>query len=125
MRSGVISACHVHKEVEGIRIRKRHRLAVRFAVSICLICLSLANRLDSLQLVSTTAGLVVLVLVTDLLGSTCMNDSIWRDKRTCNYSAECRLRRKDLEDAVKTGQMVNVEELEMPDGGEKGFYELS
>lgn len=118
--------CHVHKEVEGIRIRKRHRLAVRFAVAICLICLPLADRLDSLQLVSTTTGLIVLVLITDLLGSTCINESFWRDERTCSYSAECRLRRKDVEDAAKSGQVVHVQELaKQGEGGEKGFYELS
>ena len=94
-------------------------------MAICLICLPLAGRLDSLQLVATTTGLVVVVLVTDLLGSTCMHDSFWHDKGICSYSADCGSRRKDLEDAAISGQMVDVEELARRDTGEKGFYELS
>lgn len=66
-----------------------------------------------------------MVLITDLLGSTCHSDSFWREKRTCNYSAECRLPREDVENAAKSGQVVKVEELAKQESGEKGFYDLS
>lgn len=91
----------------------------------CLICLPLTDRLDSLQLVSTTAGLIILVLITDLLGSTCMHDSFWREKRTCKDSAEYRLPRKDVENAVKSGQSVKGQEGAKRESGEIELYELS
>ena len=122
---GGISMTHEHKEVKGQRIGKRLRLTVRFAVALVLICLPLTQHLDSLRLISTTTGLVVSVLLVDLYGSTCVSESFWQDKRKCKYSAECRLRKKDLETAVKSGARVNVEELARQDLGEKGVHSFN
>ena len=108
-----------------MRIKKRHRLAVRFCVAIILICLPLAEKLDSLQLIATTTGLVVFVLAVDLYGLSRVQDPFWRDKSNCKYSAECILHKRDIETAVKIGAVVNVEELAKQDLGEKGFFDLS
>lgn len=124
-QSGIISLSHVHKEFEGQRIRKRHRLALRFAVAIIFICLSFQEHLTSLGLIATTTGLTVLVLATDLLGSTCVHEGFWQEKRSCSYAADCKVRKEDIENAAKTGELVKVQELAKDEKAtEKGFYDL-
>ncbi|KZF20755.1 hypothetical protein L228DRAFT_284697 [Xylona heveae TC161] len=44
-------------------------------------------RLNSLELVATTTGLVVLVLVVELLGSACVHESFWGCRKKCCYTA--------------------------------------
>lgn len=113
---------HVHKEFDGQRIAKKYRLAVRIAVAIILICLPLTHSLNSLQLVSTTTGLIVFTLIVDLYGSTSVQDRFWKDMSTCKYSADCHMKKKDVESAIKTGQVIEVEELSKGIKGEKGAY---
>ncbi|KAL8873778.1 MAG: hypothetical protein Q9174_000817, partial [Haloplaca sp. 1 TL-2023] len=114
----IISLCHVHKKFEGQRLTKRCRLALRVAVAIIIICLPLAESLNSLELVSTTVGLIGLVLLVDLYGCTFVGESFLRDGRKCKYWADCpKKRRRALEEAVKTGATVNVEELAMDEKG--------
>ncbi|KAL8694735.1 MAG: hypothetical protein Q9218_000661 [Villophora microphyllina] len=114
----VISFCHVHKKFEGQRVTKRSRLALRVAVATVIVCLPLAESLSSLQLISTTTGLVGLVLAFDLYGCTYVGESFLRDGRKCKYWADCpRKRRRALEEAMKTGAMVNVEELAVDEKG--------
>ncbi|KAL8665487.1 MAG: hypothetical protein Q9202_002192 [Teloschistes flavicans] len=114
----VISFCHVHKKFEGQRVTKRSRLGLRVAVVVVIICLPLAESLNSLQLVSTTTGLIGLVLAFDLYGCTYVGESFLRDGRKCKYWADCpRKRRRALEEAIKTGAMVNVEELAVDEKG--------
>ena len=122
---GGIAMTHEHKDIKGQRVLKRHRLAFRFLISIIMICLPLAKSLDSLRFVSITCALTVLVLCVDLYGSTCIHDSLWRGDRKCRYSAECRLRRRDIEEAVKTGAVVDVEDLAGKNLGEKGYLHLN
>ena len=91
---------------------KRFRLAFRVTIGVVLICLPLADNLNSLDLISTTMGLVFLVLVVDLYGCTFAGESIWRDGRRCRYWADCpKKRRRALQEAMKSGNMVNVEEF--------------
>lgn len=91
---------------------KRSRLALRVAVAVVLICLPLAESLNSLELISTTTGLVFLVLVFDLYGCTFVGESLFRDGSKCKYWADCpRRRRRALEDAMKNGTIVNIEQL--------------
>ena len=116
---------HVHKDVAGARIRKSHRLFVRFAVAIILVCLSTARSLNSLQLVATVTGLVVFVLVVDLAGLSMKGVSLFGRGGRCAYTADCPMRKKDLEHAVKTGQTVKIEAMSDKKNGEKGLYELS
>ena len=119
--TGVISLCHIHKESSGdrIRIKKRTRLANRFAVCIILFCLPVVHWLNSLQLVSITTGLVVWVLLLELWGMSCPDESFFGEKKACKYTARCKISKKDLESAVKGGHVINVEELSSR--GEKGM----
>ena len=120
----IISFSHVHKKIENQRVHKRPRLVLRVAVGIVLICLPLAESLTSLQLIFTTTGLVVLTLIFEVGGSTSQNNSFWRDKRKCKYSAECRVRKKAIEAALKAGVTIDVAEMMQEEGmGEKGGYE--
>ena len=118
-----ISLSHVHKKIENQRINKRPRLALRVAVGIVLICLPLAEGLTSLQLILTTTGLVVFTLMVEVGGSTSTNNSFWRDKRRCKYSAECRIRKKAIEAALKAGVTINVAEVIKDEGSEKRLTE--
>ena len=122
---GAISVAHVHKEFEGQRIKKRYRVASRIAVAVVLIFLPLADKLNSLQMVATTTALVVFTLIVDLYGSTSIHDSFWKDRRKCKYSANCHMKKKDIEDAVKTGQIIEVEKLSKGTKDEKGYFDLS
>lgn len=117
-----ISYSHIHKKIENQRIRKRPRLALRLAVGIVLICLPLAHNLNSLELIFTTTGLVVLTLIFEVGGSTSTNSSFWRDKRKCRYSTECRMRRKTIQDAMKAGVKVDVAEMMEARGEDKSGY---
>ncbi|MCJ1470309.1 hypothetical protein MMC07_008954 [Pseudocyphellaria aurata] len=120
-----ISMSHIHKEFEGQRIAKRYRLAVRVAIAIVLICLPLAHGLSSLELISTTTALVALILTVDLYGSTSVLDDFWRDKKMCKYSAECHLKKKDIETAFTKGETIAVEKLSKGNEGEKCLFEMS
>jgi len=119
---GVISICHVHKDVQGIRVRipKRSRMINRFAVCIILFCLPLVHSLNSLHLISITTGLIIWVLLLELWGMSCPDESFFGEKKPCKYTARCKISKKDLESAVKSGHIVNVSELS--DRGEKGVY---
>jgi hypothetical protein len=110
---GLVSVSHIHKKIPGERITKHWRLLLRFIVSIILILLPLAgDRLNSLELVSTTTGLVVLVLGFDLFGSTCVGDPFWICGGQCSYTATCKMSRKDLENHMKKWEKLEVENLD-------------
>ena len=114
---GIIAMTHRHKVVESQRIRKGKRLAVRFVVSIILVCLPLANELNSLYLIATTTGLVFFVLCVDTYGMSAVNEKFWKGSGTCKYSAECRLRKNDMETAIRTSTL-DLEELAKQDVGD-------
>lgn len=122
-RLGIISICHVHKDAEGVRIGKRYRMANRFAVCLIFFCLPTAHGLNSLQLISVATGLIIWVLLLELWGMSCPEESFFGEKKACKYTARCRVSKKDLESAVKGGHVINVQSLS--DRGEKGHYELS
>jgi hypothetical protein len=119
----VIAFTHTHRRIPNQRIKKHLRLLFRFAVAVAIVCLPLAH-LNSLQLVATTTGLVLCVLLLELVGSTCWGESFWwerncgRDK--CSYSAKCGVQKEELEKSLKEGTVLNVEEIARRDGGEKG-----
>ncbi|KAG9234335.1 bacterial low temperature requirement A protein-domain-containing protein [Amylocarpus encephaloides] len=126
---GVISVSHLHKDPpNGVRIRKSLRLTNRFTVCVVLVCLPLAEHLNSLQLISVVTGLLLYVLLIELWGAGCPGDSIWGDWKNgegakCKYTARCNISKKDLESAVKGGQVIKVEELK--DRGEKGMLPVT
>ena len=107
---GIMALSHRHKIVDRQRMRKSARLAVRFTVSIILICLPLASGLNSLELIGTTTSLIFLVLCVDIYGMSAVNESFWCGSGRCRYSAECKLRKTDMEAAMKTNSL-NIEEL--------------
>jgi len=119
---GVIALTHIHKEVGGTRVRKAHRLTNRFAVCIVIFCLPTAHGLNSLYLISITTALVLWVLMFELYGASCPKETFFGETRPCKYTAQCNIRKKDVEIAVKSGQVIRVEGLS---GGEKGLYDLS
>ncbi|KAL9085524.1 MAG: hypothetical protein Q9165_007569 [Trypethelium subeluteriae] len=118
---GILSASNEHRTIATARLRKRHRLALRFAVSIVLMLLPLgpAKSLTSLRLIATTTSLIFLVLAVDLYGVSCSQAGFWfcresfsdEGARKCKYMARCRVSKSDLEASVIKGRMLNVEEL--------------
>lgn len=115
--------CHVHKDRGGHRLQKKYRLANRLVVSIILCCLPTAHKLDSLELIGLVTALILWVLLLELWGISCPDETFFGEKRACEYTARCKLSRRELEAAVKEGRIINTEEL--GEGGEKGVYELS
>jgi hypothetical protein len=99
------------------------RSLYRIVISLLIIVLPKVH-MNSLQLIATTTGLVISVLVLELVGSSCWGDNIvWenrcgRDKAT--YSAKCWVKREELEKSVKDGTVLDVEEIARRDGREKG-----
>ena len=116
---------HVHKEFDGQRIGKRYRIPLRILVAIVLMCLGFAKSLSSLQLISTSTGLVVFVLMVDLYGSTSVHDTFWRCTGHCKYSAECALKRNMIINALKDGKTVKISEASGGRSDEKGFLEVA
>ena len=92
-------------------------------VAIILICLPLAESLNSLHLIATTTGLILFTLAIDLFGISCTEEGFWRDKRCCRYEAECKLKKQDIE-AVKAGNL-KVEDVVGRGLGEKGGADVS
>lgn len=110
---------HVHKESNDGRIRlaKRYRMANRLAICIIMICLPLAHSLNSLHLVSVVTGLLVWVLLLELWGASCPDDSFFGEA-SCKYTARCKVSKKELETAAKSGNPIDVQKL-----GRKGNVE--
>jgi low temperature requirement protein LtrA len=119
----VIAFTHSHRKIPNQRLRKNMRLLFRVIVSIIIITLPKAH-MNSLQLVATTTGLVVGVLVLELAGSTCGGENMFwekscgRDKAT--YTARCGVKKEELEKSAKEGTVLDVEEIARREGGEKG-----
>lgn len=121
---GLISISHIHKDYpKGMRIVKRKRMTNRFIVCVILFCLPLARGLNSLQLISVVTGLIVWVLLLELWGCSCPEESFFGEKSQCKYTARCKVSKKDLESAVKNGHVVKVSELAKR--GEKAVYNIT
>jgi len=118
----IIALTHTHRKIPNQRVRKETRVVFRMLVSIIIITLPKAH-MNSLQLVATTTGLVVAVLMLELIGSSCWGENIFwekgcgRDKAT--YSAKCGVKKEELEKSVRDGTVLDVEEIAKRDGGEK------
>ena len=113
---GGIALTHDHKTYgDTHRLKKLHRLVVRFAIAIILVCLPLAEALNSLQLVATVMCLVLAVLIVDLLGSTVKGESMWRDKSRCSYATDIKMSKKDVEALAAEGG--TLQDLAEKNGG--------
>jgi hypothetical protein len=114
-----ISLTHEYKVIgakgsASRRLNKTVRLAFRSFVGVALILLSLADSLNSLQLVATTTSLIVSVLAVEIYANTfvCVEARVCTRSRLCPYTARCRMNKRDLEQAVKDGTIAKVEELD-------------
>ena len=116
----VISFSHIHKKIPNARLLKRPRLAIRICIGVAIICLPLAHSLTSLGLISITTSLVALVLLLDLYGNSCAGDKFWTggfcdsQKRSCKYTANCKLgrsKRQELIKALQNGEKVRLQDL--------------
>lgn len=119
----LIAWSHTHRKIPNQRIKKNFRLLFRVVVAVVIICLPLAH-LDSLELVATTTALIACVLVLELVGSTCWGESFWWNtncgRNKCTYSAKCGVKKEEIEESLKNGTVLNVEEIARREAGEKG-----
>ncbi|KAJ8071428.1 hypothetical protein OCU04_001749 [Sclerotinia nivalis] len=124
---GLISGTHIHKKPDQdtythTRLAKRYRLLNRLLICIILFCLPLSP-LNSLHLISTVTGLVLWVLVLELWGCSCPDETFFGgDKGRCTYTARCRVSRGELERGGR-GDMVRIGSGS--GRGEEGVYEGS
>lgn len=119
----IIATTHTHKRIPNQRLIKAKRLIFRALVGIVIICLPLAH-LNSLQLVATTTGLVLAVLLVELIGASCWGENILWDsncrRNKARYDAKCSVRKEELAKSMKEGNVLDVEELARKEAGEKG-----
>ncbi|GAM90220.1 hypothetical protein ANO11243_082620 [Dothideomycetidae sp. 11243] len=102
MLMGVMSMSHIHKESKLSRLRKRYRLGLRFAAGTSIICLSLADRLNSLELIGTVTAILTVVLVTEIWAASAAGARLFgHGKKTC-YIGRCN---KTAMIAIADGQM--------------------
>jgi hypothetical protein len=112
----LISMSHTYRTIPNVRLRKGFRLLYRFAISIVIILLPLANdSLNSLELVGTCCGLIASILLLEIRGSASSGTAFWGYDEFCSrrggYQARCHMSRRELEENIKTGKVVNVEEM--------------
>lgn len=105
----LISFAHVHKDVTGQRLKKRYRLTIRIAIAIILICLPLAESLDSLSLVGIVTALISFLLFCELWACSCSGNNIWSRDKPCRYIGQCG--KKDLQAYVREGKELDLGEL--------------
>lgn len=119
----IIALTHTHRKIPNQRIRKETRLVFRMLISVVIIVLPKAH-LNSLQLIATTTGLVLCVLIMELIGSSCWGENLFWEKgctrAKARYEAKCGVRKEELEKSVRDGTVLDVESIARRDGGEKG-----
>ncbi|KAF1943360.1 hypothetical protein EJ02DRAFT_400738 [Clathrospora elynae] len=119
----IIALTHTHRKIPNQRLRKETRLVFRVLISVIILTLPLAH-FNSFQLIATTTGLVVCVLMLELVGMSCWGENFFwekgcrRDRAT--YSARCGVTKEELGKSMKDGTVIDVEEIARRDGGEKG-----
>jgi len=107
----LISLSHTHKLPPTCRLPKWARLANRLAVSVVLCCLPAADvhHFDSLSFVAVTVALTLWVLVFEIVGKSCREESFFGAEGECKYTARCSRRR--LDEALGDGGEVDVNVL--------------
>ncbi|KAH0594232.1 hypothetical protein MHUMG1_08071 [Metarhizium humberi] len=76
-----ISLSHSHRTPPTMRLSKPVRLINRVLVCIIMFLLPMATHLDSLSLISTTLGLTAYVLIVELWGKSCKDESFFPGRR--------------------------------------------
>ena len=110
MLMGIIAMTHIHKDVGDLRLSKKYRLIGRFIVAIILICLPLATRLDSLELVATVTCLVLFTLMLELWATSCCNERLFGRSKKCQYTGRCG--KKSVQALLNEGKSFNLDELQ-------------
>jgi hypothetical protein len=117
---GVISFTHVHKKLTKARLLKRPRLAIRACVSIVIICLPLAESLNSLHIIAITTSLTIFILMVDLYGNSAEGSSFWRggcchdERKGTRYFANAKMgrhRKREIQKAMERGEKVGLADL--------------
>lgn len=103
---GLISLSHVHKEMAGLRLRKRWRLVSRFSVAAVLVCLPLATAMDSLDLVAVVTCLVCFALGVELWASSCCHEKLTQRSTPCRYVGRCG--KREMEALIRHGELIDV-----------------
>ncbi|KAK3075935.1 hypothetical protein LTR53_000364 [Teratosphaeriaceae sp. CCFEE 6253] len=116
---GVISLSHVHKEVETLRLKKRYRIAWRFCIAIILVCLPLAEGLNSLELVGTVTALIVTALSTELWAVSCCKQKWTGRSKPAKYTGMCG--RKKIQAIIQDGREVDVGTLASGNSSQDGL----
>lgn len=107
---GLVSISHDHKLPLACRLPKRVRLGNRFAVCAVLSCLPAAQSLNSLSLVSIATGLTLWVLLVEIWGKSCPDQTFFgEDCQRRGYTARCS--KRELEEAMRNDGEVDVMEL--------------
>ena len=110
---GVIALSHAHREPETMRLAKAYRLANRVAACLIMFFLPLAHKLSSLQLVSTTLGITLWVLIVELWGRSSTDESFLPSHQdTCKMHAITKaLRRNDSESQSTFDQVDGADRM--------------
>lgn len=116
----IISYTHIHKKIATPRISKTSRLIFRLCIVIVLACLPAAgDKLNSLELIGTTTGLFVIVLMVDIFGNACEGHKFWTgaigrcQETRCQYTARmkmCKKRKEELRKKILDGENVTLED---------------
>lgn len=116
----VISHTHIHKKIATPRISKTARLIFRLCIVVVLACLPAAgDKLNSLDLIGTTTGLFVTVLMVDIFGNACEGHKFWTGgigrcpETRCKYTARMKMgknRREELRKKMLNGENVTLED---------------
>lgn len=116
---GLIGIAHNHRNIAGLRSRKRCRLHARFAACIIVICLPLARSLNSTQLVGTVTGLIVLVLGLELWSNSSCDERLFGECKRKRYWGHCP--KKQLQAYIKEGKDVDRDLLGSQRVKDSGF----
>jgi hypothetical protein len=107
---GIINATHVHKKPNAVRVPKRLRLANRAAVCIIFVCLPFATSLSSTNLVAITMCLMIWVLLLEIWGTSCPEDTFCGGG-SCKLKYQARCSKKRLEEELKQVEQLDVVEV--------------
>lgn len=116
----IINYCHIHKKITKPRITKTNRLIFRLCVVAILACLPAAgDKLTSLDLISITTALFIIVLTLDIFGNTCEGHKFWTGgigkcpNTRCKYTARIKMgkkRREELRKRMLAGENITLED---------------
>lgn len=102
----------MHQGSEALNLRKRYRLAIRGSICLVILFLSLADYLNSLQLIGTVAALLWFVIAVETWGNA-QKCHIWFGNDDCRPEYICKntgIRCVQGEEPVQEGEENEKEE---------------